>query len=50
MGKLTVTAKAGNHPRIRNHPRINMVSKPATVRRVQMQGMRTAFEINRPAT
>ena len=48
MGKLTGkgkhTVKAGNHPYT------NMISKPARVRRVQIQEKGTAFEIKRQAT
>ena len=47
MGKLTHkgkrTAKVGNHPHTN-------ISKPATVRRVQMQDIGNAFEMKRPAT
>ena len=46
MGKLTSkgkhTIKAGNHP-------LTNISKPAIVRRVQMQNMGYAFEIKKPA-
>ena len=34
---------------IGNHPHTN-ISKPATVRRVQMQDIGNAFEMKRPAT
>ena len=33
-----------------NHSHTNMISKPAVVRRVQMQDIENAFETKRPGT
>ena len=48
MGKLT--GKGKHTVKVCYHPHTNMMSKPAIVRRVQMQEMGNAFEIKRPAT
>ena len=45
MGKLTRKANI----KIGNHPHTN-ISKPATVRRVQMQNIGNALEIKKSAT
>ena len=47
MGKFT--GKGKHTVKVRNHPHTN-ISKPTTMRRLQMQEMRIAFEIKRPAT
>ena len=48
MGKLT---HKGKHTiKVGSHPHTNMISKPATMRRVQTQEMGIAFEIKRSAT
>ena len=48
MGKLTGKGKHG--VKAGNQPYTNMISKPTTVRRVQIQEMGIAFETKRPAT
>ena len=49
MGKLT--GKGKKHTvKVGNHPHTNMISKPAIMRRVQMQDIGNAFEMKRPAT
>ena len=48
MGKLI--SKGKHIIKVRNHPHTNMISKPAIMRRVQIQDVRNAFEIKRPAT
>ena len=41
----------GKHTvKVGNHPHTSMISKPAIVRREQMQDIGYAFEIKRPAT
>ena len=47
MGKLT--SKGKHTVNIGNYPHTN-ISKPAIMRRVQMQDIGNAFEIKRPAT
>ena len=48
MKKLT---RKGKHTvKLGNHPHTNMISKPAIVRRVQMQDIGNTFEIKSPAT
>ena len=51
--KLQITkliSKGKHKAKVGNHPHTNMISKPATVRRVQMQYIGNAFEIQRPET
>ena len=48
MGKLT--SKGKHIVKVGHHLHINMISKPALMRRVQIQDVRNAFEIKRPAT
>ena len=48
MGKLT--GKGKYKVKVGNHPHTNMISKPATVKRVQMQDIGNALEIKRLAT
>ena len=46
-GKLTNKDK--HKIKTGNHSHTNMISKPATMRRVQMQDIGNTFEIKRPA-
>ena len=48
MEKLT--SKGKHMLKVGNHPHTNTISKPAIMRRVQMQAIGNAFEIKRPAT
>ena len=48
MGKFT--GKGKHTVKVGNHPHTNMISKPAIMRRVQIQDIGKAFEIKRPAT
>ena len=48
MGKLT--SKGKHTVKVGNNPHTNMISKPAVMRRVQMQDIGNAFEIKRLAT
>ena len=48
MGKLTTKGK--RTVKVGNHLHTNMISKPATMRRVQIQEMGNTFEIKRPKT
>ena len=43
MGKLT--GKGKHRVKVGNHPHTNMISKPPTVRKVPMQDISNAFEI-----
>ena len=47
MGKLT--SKGKHMVKVGNHSHTNMISKLATMRRVQMQETGIEFEIKRPA-
>ena len=48
MEKLT--GKGKHTVKVGNNPHTNMISKPAVMRRVQMQDIGNAFEIKRLAT
>ena len=48
MGKFTVKGK--HKVNVGNQPHMNMMSKPAIMRIVQIQNTGSAFEIKRPAT
>ena len=48
MEKLT--GKGKHTVNVGYHPQINVISKPAILRKVQMQDIGNAFEIERPAT
>ena len=48
MEKLT--GKGKHTVKVGNHPHTNTISKPATVRTVQVKDTGNAFEIKRPAT
>ena len=43
------TSKGKHTGNVGNHLHTNMISKPAILRRVQMQDIGKAFEIKRPA-
>ena len=49
QGEQKFTSKGKQSAKVGNHPHTN-ISKPATVRRVQMQDIGNAFEMKRPAT
>ena len=46
IGKFTSKSKPTEN--VGNHPHTNMISKPATVRRLQMHNTGNTFEIKRP--
>ena len=44
------TSKGKHTGKVGNNPHTNMISKPATVKRVQMHDIGNAFEIKRPTS
>ena len=48
MGKLTSNGK--HIIKVGHHPQLKMLSKSVTMRRIQMQNIKNASEIQRPAT